>query len=67
MRDANGKMIKPAFAIAKNKVKLIGANPGNINVNSNGGSTSNLHSSSDLGKYTNSANGKNLPSQNPSP
>ena len=40
-----GRLIKPAFQIAKNKVKLIGSQSTSIN---HGQSTSNLLSSSDL-------------------
>ena len=58
IRDC-GKMIKPAFQIAKNKVKLIGAQSTNVNLGSGGGSQSHLHSNSDLGKYNNS--GSNPP------
>ena len=47
-----GQHIKPAFQIAKNKVKLVGAQSTQVNLGSSGNSLANLQSNSDLGKYT---------------
>ena len=46
-----GKLIKPGFQIAKNRVKLVGSNSTMVNLGSSGNSMTNLQSSSDLGKY----------------
>lgn len=47
-----GKLVKPAYQIAKNRVKLVGSHPGGMNLGAAGSSMTNLHSSSsDLGKY----------------
>ena len=47
-----GKTVKPGFAIAKNKVKVVGSKSTTINLGpASGNSLSNLFSSSDLGKY----------------
>ena len=46
-----GKMVRPAFQIAKNKVKMLGVLSNNVNLGSSTNSLTNLASGSDLGKY----------------
>ena len=59
-------MVKPAFQIAKNKVKLVGGSSStNINLGPTSNSMSNLQSSSDLGKYTINSGASTNPTQNP--
>ena len=52
-----GKTIKPAFQIAKNKVKVVASQSTSINLGASGSSLQHLISSSDLGKYPAAATG----------